>query len=153
MKPVLRTLAWAAAVVWAIGVTVVLTRIAGTLETLTSRAEPAAIAAAPASSGPSEVSISLRADRSSGARDASPTAKPEPAEPTPEQDAAQARADAVLAEIIKKGGVDDDSTEALRQAILGMRPEDRMKVLTAFAAAANRGDIVVAPEDYRAILP
>jgi hypothetical protein len=34
-----------------------------------------------------------------------------------------------------------------------MRPQDRIQILSAFAAAATRGDIAAAPEDYRAILP
>jgi hypothetical protein len=34
-----------------------------------------------------------------------------------------------------------------------MRPADRVAMMGAFAAAASRGDIKVAPEDYGRILP
>jgi hypothetical protein len=74
-------------------------------------------------------------------------------EASPEQQAAHEEADAVLAQIIEKGRLDDDSTESLRTALRAMRPEDRIQVLSAFAAAATRGEIAAAPEDYRRILP
>jgi hypothetical protein len=156
MKPALRTLGWVVAVVWATGMTVALARISGTLDAIASRpGAPAVVTPAPPT-GPSEVAISLRAAPGSAPAqggNAPVTHDPVSPEASPEQQAAHEEADAVLAQIIEKGRLDDDSTESLRTALRAMRPEDRIQVLSAFAAAATRGEIAAAPEDYRRILP
>ena len=156
MKPVLRTLGWAVAVVWATGMTLALVRISGTLDTIAARPSAAAVASSAAPTRPSEVAISLRAAPDASptqARGAAPRGEPVVAEATSEQQAAHEQADAVLAQIVQKGRLDDDSTQALREALTAMRAQDRIQTLSAFAAAATRGEIAAAPEDYRAILP
>src|SRR5688572_16026923 len=111
MKASLRTLGWTVAVIWATGMTLALARISGTLDAIAAR-PPSAVASPASPSGPSEVAISLRA--APGAAPA-PSATPRPMdEPvvldaSPEQQAAQQQAQAVLAEIIKNGRLDDDS--------------------------------------------
>ena len=153
MKPTLRTLGWTLAVIWATGMTVAMARIAGTLDSLAARPEVRPVAApVTAPADPGEISISLRAAPPAVTRPAA-AAGPEALPATPDQEAAHDRAEAVLAEIVQKGTVDDDSVESLRQAMLEMRPEDRIQILSAFAAAATRGEIAAAPEDYRRILP
>jgi hypothetical protein len=153
MKSAWRTLGWAIAVIWAAGMTLAVARIARTLDSIAARPNVPPVASPAA--GPSEVAISLRASP------AAPSAPPGPGsvddrptnEASPEQRAAQQEAEAVLAQIVENGSVDDDSAEALRQAITAMRPQDRIRVLSAFAAAATRGEIAADPEDYRRILP
>jgi hypothetical protein len=156
MKPGLRTLGWFVAVTWAIGMTIALARISGTLDAIAARPPAPAVVSAPPPTHPNEVAISRRAsaDESPNPPPRAP-AWPEPVvvEASPEQKAAHEEADAVLAQIVQKGRLDDDSTQALRQALTGMRPADRIQVLSAFAAAATRGEIAAAPEDYRRILP
>jgi len=156
MKPGLRSLVWVVAVIWATGMTVALARISGTLDAIAARPQaPAAIGPA-APTRPSEVALSVRAapDPSTAPhRTAPPPDEPLVPEATPEQQAAHEQAAAVLAQIVQKGRLDDDSTQALRQALTEMRSQDRIQVLSAFAAAATRGEIAAAPEDYRAILP
>ena len=156
MRPGLRTLGWVVAVFWATGMTVALARISGTLDALASRpSAPTVVSPAPPT-GPGEVAISLRAAPAPPpAQAAAAPSRNEPvvAESTPEQQAAKQQAEEVLADIVKNGRLDDDSTQALRQAITAMRPQDRIQILSAFAAAATRGDIAAAPEDYRRILP
>src|SRR5262245_11440570 len=117
MKPGLRTLGWVVAVVWATGMTVALARISGTLDAIATR-PPAAVSAPPAApTGPSEVAISLRAAPGSTAAQTPtgggepPTDAPGGPEATPEQQAAHDQAEAVLAQIIEKGRLDDDSTQ------------------------------------------
>jgi hypothetical protein len=156
VKPGLRTLGWVVAVIWATGMTVALARISGTLDAIAARPPAPAMATPAPPIRPSDVSISRRA-----APDAPPTRAPtapswpDPVvvEASPEQKTAHDEADAVLAQIVQKGRLDDDSTQALRQALAAMRPQDRIQVLSAFAAAATRGEIAAAPEDYRRILP
>jgi hypothetical protein len=155
----LRTLGWAIVVIWAIGMTVALARIAGTLDSLAAR--PGAVPVAAPAAGPSEVAISLRAAPSApafapsaGDPRAAPAPETEVKPRSPEDEASHQHAEEVLGQMVAKGGdVDDESLEALRQAIVAMRPEDRVQMMGAFAAAATRGEITVAPEDYRRILP
>ena len=150
----LRTLGWAIAILWAVGMTWAMARIASTLDSLAARPEPAAVASAPVPAGPSEIAISLRAPPSPTASNRAPVAaEAEPAPASPDQTAAHDRAQDVLDQMIVKGGVDDESLGELRQAIQDMRPADRVAMMGAFAAAASRGDIKVAPEDYGRILP
>jgi hypothetical protein len=153
----LRTLGWTIAVLWAVGMTWAMARIAGTLDSLAMRPEHSAVASAPVPAGPSEIAVSLRAPPSPSASIPSPVAaeadEVEAAPPSPDQTAAHDRAQGVLDQMIAKGGVDDDSLGDLRQAIQEMRPADRVAMMGAFAAAASRGDIKVAPEDYGRILP
>ena len=156
MKSGLQTLVWTVALIWATGMTVALARISGTLDAIAARPPAPAVATAATPPSPSSATNPMRA-----APPASPTAPPpapswpEPVvvEATPEQKAAHDEADAVLAQIVQKGRLDDDSTQAFRQALTAMRPADRIQVLSAFAAAATRGEIAAAPEDYRRILP
>jgi hypothetical protein len=150
----LRTVGWAVAAVWATGMTVAMARIAGTLDSLASR--PVPVAAPQAPSGPSEVAISLRADPTAGAAPGAPapTGAEAPVEPaSPEEEAAEERARTVLAEMVAQGAVDDQSIDALRHAITAMRPADRIDVMAAFATAASRGEINVAPDDFRRAFP
>ena len=153
----LRTLGWAIAIVWAVGMTWAMARVAGTLDSLAARLEPPAVASAPVPAGPSEIAISLRASPSPTGSNRAPVAAPadaaEAAPASPDQIAAHDHAQDVLDQMIAKGGVDDESLSELRQAIQEMRPADRVAMMGAFAAAASRGDIKVAPEDYGRILP
>jgi hypothetical protein len=162
MKPGLRMLGWVLAVVWATGMTVALARISGTLDAIAARPPAPAVVGPAAQTGPSEVAISLRAAPGSALAPPAGPAPPAGApskdervvpEATPEQQAAHDQADAVLAQIVQKGRLDDDSTQAMRAALTAMRAQDRIQVLSAFAAAATRGEIDAAPEDYRRILP
>jgi hypothetical protein len=154
----LRTLGWAIAAVWAVGMTWAMARIAGTLDSLASRSEQPRVTSAPVPAGPSEIAFSLRAPPPPTVP---PTAAPvapaaddvEAAPASPDQEAAHDRADDLIAQMVAKGSVDDASLGDLRQAITEMRPQDRVKVMGAFAAAATRGEIKVAPEDYGRILP
>jgi len=153
----LRTLGWAIAILWAVGMTWAMARVAGTLDSLAARLEPRAVASAPVPAGPSEIAISLRAPPSPPASKPMPVAGEaagvEAAPASPDQIAAHDHAQDVLDQMIAKGGVDDESLGELRQAIQEMRPADRVAMMGAFAAAASRGDIKVAPEDYARILP
>jgi hypothetical protein len=153
----LRTLGWAIAIVWAVGMTWAMARVAGTLDSLAARLEPHAVASAPVPAGPSEIAIALRAPPSPTASNRAPVAaeaeEAEAAPASPDQSAAHDRAQDVLDHMIAKGGVDDESLGELRQAIQEMRPADRVAMMGAFAAAASRGDIKVAPEDYGRIVP
>ena len=156
MKPGLRTLGWAVAVLWATGMTVALARISGTLDSIAARPPAPAVVSPDPPTGPGEVAISLRAAPGTAparAATARPINEPVVVDASPEQEAAQQEAEAVLAEIVKNGRLDDDSTASLRTAISAMRPQDRIQILSAFAAAATRGEIAAAPEDYRRILP
>jgi hypothetical protein len=153
----LRTLGWAIAVLWAVGMTWAMARVAGTLDSLAARPEPRAVASAPVPAGPSEIAFSLRAPPSSTASSPAPVAaeaeEVEAAPPSPDQRAAHDHAQDLLDQMVAKGGVDDESLGEFRQAIQEMRPADRVTMMGAFAAAASRGDIKVAPEDYGRILP
>jgi len=156
MKPGLRSLVWVVAVIWATGMTVALARISGTLDAIDARPPAAAAASRAAPTRPSEAALSVCASPDPSPaqpRTAAPVDEPLVPEATPEQQAAHEQAAAVLAQIIEKGRLDDDSTQALRQALTAMRSQDRIQVLSAFAAAATRGEIAAAPEDYRRILP
>jgi hypothetical protein len=149
----LRTVGWAVAAIWATGMTLALARIAGTLDSLAAR--PVAVPPAPTS--PGELAISLRTTPSltaAAAAQPAPDAEKSNAEPpSPEEEAAEQQARDVLAQMVAKGDVDDESIDAMRQAITAMRPEDRLEALGAFAAAASRGEIAAAPDDFRRILP
>ena len=156
MKPTLRTLGWAVAVIWATGMTLAVARISGTLDAIAARPSPPAVVSPARATDPSELAISLRAAPGAApvpAATARPVDEPVVADASPEQQAAHREAEAVLAEIVKNGRLDDDSTASLRAAISAMRPQDRIQILSAFAAAATRGEIAAAPEDYRRILP
>ncbi len=152
----LRTVGWAVAVIWATGMTVAMARIAGTLDSLASRPGLVSVAPPQAPSGPSEVAISLQAHPTADAasRRTAPRTEETPVEPaSPEEEAAETRARDVIAEMVAQGSVDDESIAALRLAITAMHPSDRIEVMGAFAAAASRGEIAVAPDDFRRILP
>jgi outer membrane biosynthesis protein TonB len=153
----LRALVWVVAVVWAVCMTVAMARIMGSLDSLASRPDVRSAQVPAAAPRPSQVEISLHAPASApndeapnekAAKDAAPAAPP-----TPEQAAASDRANDVLAQIVAHGALDDGSATELREALMAMQPESRIKVLAAFATAATRGEIQATPEDYRRILP
>ena len=70
----LRTLGWAIAILWAVGMTWAMARVAGTLDSLAARLEPREVASAPVPAGPSEIAISLRAPPSPTAPNRPPVA-------------------------------------------------------------------------------
>ena len=153
----LRTLGWAIAVLWAVGMTWAMARIAGTLDSLARRSESPAVAPAPVPAAPSEIAIALRGAPAPTASNPAPIAAGadavDAAPASPEQTAAHDHAQDVLDQMVAKGSVDDQSLGELRQAIREMRPADRVAMMGAFAAAASRGDIKVAPEDFGRIVP
>src|SRR5437870_3230703 len=117
MKSGLRTVGLVVAVLWATGMTVALARISGTLDAIAARPPAPAIATAAAPTRLSDVPIAVRAAPDTSRTPPPPAPSwPDPVvvEASPEQKAAHDDADAVLAQIIQKGRLDDDSTQALR---------------------------------------
>jgi hypothetical protein len=110
----LRTLGWAIAVLWAVGMTWAMARIAGTLDSLAARPEPHAVASAPVPAGPSEIAFSLRAPPSSPLRARRPSQRrprrSKPPRRLPTSAPLTTTRKIVLDQMVAKGGVDDESS-------------------------------------------
>src|SRR5688572_27090325 len=130
MRPAIRIFGIAIAGAWAIGITLALLRVLDVLEGIErSTSAPVPVVTRPAEL-PEQTPISIELRREPEAVDPPDSEEEEDdaTPPSPEAREAALVANNVLAEIVRRGAVDDETSEDMRAALRQMTPEDRTEV-------------------------